>query len=211
MKRHFQARAAIVAATAMLAGACATTGEMADRRRASEGAPVFPVHQALYMCAGSPTRNAGLVSSNDRVEAFTPWIETRAGHLLRNPTQHACMSSGFGFRGYASGGSSNHQGIDLANAYGGLIYAAGDGRVVSAGTQGGYGQMVVVDHGRGVQTRYAHLTAIAPIARPGAVVMQGEAIGEMGRSGTATGVHLHYELRINDRAVDPLTYGPYRR
>jgi murein DD-endopeptidase MepM/ murein hydrolase activator NlpD len=80
--------------------------------------------------------------------------------------------------------------------------AASDGRVTFAGVQRGYGNTVVIDHGKGVTTLYAHLHRI--LARRGAAVRQGHVIGQVGATGWATGPHLHYEFRIKDQARDPL-------
>ncbi len=169
----------------------------------------FPVHQALRVCPGFATPTMGRIR-NGWVQAYTPWIQTSAGLLLRNPTEGGCLSSGFGPRSSASGGSRNHRGIDLADHLGGAIFAAADGRVASAGWIRGYGNTIVIDHGRGVQTLYAHLETIAADAQDGARVFQGQVIGLMGNTGRSTGTHLHYELRVRGRAVNALTYGPYR-
>jgi murein DD-endopeptidase MepM/ murein hydrolase activator NlpD len=94
-----------------------------------------------------------------------------------------------------------HRGIDLAAARGTPIYAPAVGTVVRAGRLGGYGNVVEIDHGNGVVTRYAHLHAY--LVKKGTRVRPGDRIGRMGRSGRATGVHLHYEVMIDDRHVDP--------
>jgi murein DD-endopeptidase MepM/ murein hydrolase activator NlpD len=140
--------------------------------------------------------------------AFTPHIRTAAGALMRNPTDGACLSSGYGPRRTASGGGREHLGVDLANASGGFIRAAGPGRVTSAGWRGTYGLFVEIDHGRGVRTRYGHLSEIGPGLSVGTRVAGGAAIGRMGATGNATGVHLHYEVLVRGRHVDPLLYGP---
>jgi murein DD-endopeptidase MepM/ murein hydrolase activator NlpD len=85
-----------------------------------------------------------------------------------------------------------HRGIDIRAAYGQDVPAAGPGRVVSAGTDGGYGESVVIEHAGGVRTRYAHLSAIA--VQAGDTVADGQLIGRAGRSGRATGTHLHFEV-----------------
>ena len=182
----------------------------------SRGAPAAYVdprpraHAPLRLCDGALARNVGPVGRRGEVLSFTPSIMSDAGPLLRNPTDGACLSSGFGWRGAASGGSSNHQGLDLANANGGFIYAAGGGRIVEAGWKGSYGLYVEIDHGRGVRTAYGHFSELNPRLRPGVQVRAGEPIGRMGNTGNATGVHLHYELKVRGWNVDPLTYGPGR-
>jgi murein DD-endopeptidase MepM/ murein hydrolase activator NlpD len=125
---------------------------------------------------------------------------------MRNPTEAACLSSGFGWRG-GDGGGRPHDGLDLANPGGGFVYAAGEGRVRSADWRGGYGLVLEIDHGQGVRTLYAHLSEIDPNLRPGSFVAAGAAVARMGATGNATGVHLHYEVSVDGLLVDPLSYG----
>ena len=103
-----------------------------------------------------------------------------------------------------SGATAYHRGVDLRAAYGETIGAAEAGTVVFAGEQGGYGQTVVVEHAGGVRTRYAHLSSVTTAA--GAEVKAGEVIGQAGRSGRATGTHLHFEVTQNGRPVDPHSF-----
>ena len=100
-----------------------------------------------------------------------------------------------------SGVNRYHRGVDLRAAYGEPIGAADGGTVVFAGEQGGYGQTVVVEHAGGVRTRYAHLSSL--MTEAGAEVKAGEPIGRAGRSGRATGTHLHFEVTENGHPVDP--------
>ena len=95
--------------------------------------------------------------------------------------------------------------MDLRAAYGEPIGAADAGTVVFAGEQRGYGQTVVVEHTGGVRTRYAHLSSL--MTEAGAEVKAGEAIGRAGRSGRATGTHLHFEVTQNGHPVDPHSLG----
>lgn len=95
-----------------------------------------------------------------------------------------------------------HNGVDFAAPTGTLIWAASDGRVTFAGTRGGYGKTVIIEHRSGVQTLYAHLSRIS--VRSGQSVVQGQVLGLVGSTGLATGPHLHYEVRIAGRAHDPL-------
>jgi murein DD-endopeptidase MepM/ murein hydrolase activator NlpD len=103
-----------------------------------------------------------------------------------------------------SGATAYHRGVDLRAAYGEPIGVADAGTVVFAGEQRGYGQTVVVEHAGGVRTRYAHLSSVTTAA--GAEVKPGEAIGRAGKSGRATGTHLHFEVTQNGRPVDPHTF-----
>jgi murein DD-endopeptidase MepM/ murein hydrolase activator NlpD len=96
-----------------------------------------------------------------------------------------------------------HQGIDLAGQHGLKIYATGDGVVEEAGfNRHGYGNEVVLDHGFGYESRYAHLQDI--LVKPGQKVSRGDVIGTLGSSGRSTGPHLHYEIRHNNRAINPM-------
>jgi murein DD-endopeptidase MepM/ murein hydrolase activator NlpD len=94
-----------------------------------------------------------------------------------------------------------HTGIDFRGDAGDPVHATAAGRVVQAERNGGYGQMVEIDHGNGLVTRYAHLSAIA--VSNGAAVAPGDLIGRIGSTGRSTGPHLHYEIRMQGEASDP--------
>ncbi len=165
-----------------------------------------PLHSELFVC-NTYGSNLGEIGERGQARAYTPYIFTRAGALLRNPAESACLSSGFGWRHAMGGAGREHVGLDLANPGGGFIYAAGDGWVVSAGPRGGYGYVVELDHGQGVRTLYAHLAEIDPRLRPGMFVPARAPVARMGATGNATGVHLHYEVSVDGLRVDPLHYG----
>jgi murein DD-endopeptidase MepM/ murein hydrolase activator NlpD len=116
------------------------------------------------------------------------------------------FTSGFGERVDPFGrGTGFHPGIDLAGAYGTPIYATADGTVTAAGwNSGGYGNMVEIDHGRGIATRYGHMSAV--LVHEGDHVTRGEQIGRMGSTGRSTGNHLHYEVRIDGHPVNPMPF-----
>ena len=116
------------------------------------------------------------------------------------------FTSGFGVRADPfHAGAAMHPGIDLAGAYGTPIYATADGTVIRAGwNSGGYGNMVELDHGRGIVTRYGHMSAV--LVHAGDRVTRGEQIGRMGSTGRSTGNHLHYEVRIDGRPVNPIPF-----
>jgi murein DD-endopeptidase MepM/ murein hydrolase activator NlpD len=114
-------------------------------------------------------------------------------------------TSGFGYRRDPKGaGTRMHQGTDLAGAYGTPIYATGDGVVVHAGWDSGYGRQVTIRHDFGVETLYGHLSGIN--VSVGQRVSRGERIGGMGNSGRSTGTHLHYEVHLNGTPVNPMTF-----
>jgi murein DD-endopeptidase MepM/ murein hydrolase activator NlpD len=116
----------------------------------------------------------------------------------------ARVSSAYGFRADPFHGRQRfHAGLDFAAAYGRDVPAAGAGRVESAGYEGGYGLTVVVDHGQGVRTRYAHLSSVS--VTPGQELARSTVVGRVGQSGRATGPHLHFEVALDGRKVDPAT------
>ena len=118
------------------------------------------------------------------------------------PLASARLTSGFGMRGHPIlGGYRMHAGVDLAAPFRSPIFAPSDATVRVAGWQGGHGLLVALDHGAGLQTRYGHMARLNVAA--GQRVRKGDVIGYVGSTGLSTGPHLHYEMRVNGRAVDP--------
>ncbi len=97
-----------------------------------------------------------------------------------------------------------HPGVDLVQPFGSEIHATGAGRVVHAGWAGGYGQMVEIDHGNGIATRYGHMSEV--LIAEGANVKAGDVIGHIGTTGRSNGPHLHYEVRLDGEPVDPTRF-----
>jgi murein DD-endopeptidase MepM/ murein hydrolase activator NlpD len=118
------------------------------------------------------------------------------------------LDSGFGGRRNPFGGSSYeyHEGQDIEAPLGTPVSATANGTVLCAGWQNGYGQVVYIDHGNGISTRYGHLSQINVTV--GQTVSRGEVIALSGSTGRSTGPHLHYEVRINNEPVNPLNYLP---
>ncbi|MAC81271.1 MAG: peptidase M23 [Rhodobacteraceae bacterium] len=115
------------------------------------------------------------------------------------------FTSGFGYRrDPKTGGRRMHKGVDFAASTGTPIYSTGDGVVTHAGWENGYGRLVTIKHDFGIETRYGHMSKIR--VKVGQRVSRGDRIGDMGASGRVTGVHLHYEVRVNGTAVNPMTY-----
>jgi murein DD-endopeptidase MepM/ murein hydrolase activator NlpD len=164
------------------------------------------LHSEMFAC-NTYGSNLGEIGGRREIVRYTPYIQTEAGALLRNPTEGACLSSGFGWRNTATGGGREHSGLDLANPNGGYIYAAAEGWVVFAGWRGGYGNVLEIDHGSRVRTLYAHLAEIDPRLSPGVHVPAGAPVARMGMTGNATGVHLHYEVSVDGVRVDPINFG----
>jgi murein DD-endopeptidase MepM/ murein hydrolase activator NlpD len=137
----------------------------------------------------------------------TDWFDTDASGAERSAGLMAPVSgritSGFGVRYHPILHFARmHTGIDFGAAWGSPIVAAADGQVVAAGWTGGYGRQVQVAHGGGIVTTYSHMSGIA--ASAGEPVRQGQVIGYVGSTGLSTGPHLHFEVRVNGRPVDPM-------
>ncbi|KQV88597.1 peptidase M23 [Massilia sp. Root351] len=124
--------------------------------------------------------------------------------FLKSPLEFSRISSGFSMRVHPiSGNWKAHKGIDFAAATGTPIRASGDGVVDFAGSQGGYGNLVVLKHWSNYTTAYAHMSRFAPGIKKGSKVSQGDVIGYVGSTGWSTGAHLHYEFRVGGEARDP--------
>jgi murein DD-endopeptidase MepM/ murein hydrolase activator NlpD len=143
---------------------------------------------------------------------FTSWkkldnlTESAIAVPSDKPVKTAEFTSGYGIRSDPfQGRAAKHAGIDLAAPIGTPIYATADGVITDAGyNNGGYGNLIKVDHGRGIETRYGHLSAI--LVHAGDRITRGQLIGRMGSTGRSTGSHLHYEVRIDGRAVNPIPF-----
>lgn len=121
---------------------------------------------------------------------------------LSRPVASGYLTSSFGLRSDPIDGQVHaHQGLDIAAPLGTPVVAAADGIVSFAGVAGGYGQLVQIDRPDGVRIRYGHLSRI--LATPGMAVRSGDLIGTMGSTGRSTGSHLHFEVRLDGRPIDP--------
>jgi murein DD-endopeptidase MepM/ murein hydrolase activator NlpD len=125
--------------------------------------------------------------------------------LVRKPVNNAIMRSGFGGRRHPIlGYVKMHTGVDWATPYGTPIFASGNGVVEKVGWEGGYGKYVRLKHNNGYETAYGHMSAYAKGMEPGKRVRQGQVIGFVGSTGMSTGAHVHYEILVNGRFVDPM-------
>jgi len=125
--------------------------------------------------------------------------------LVRKPVTEAIMRSGFGSRKHPIlGYTKMHTGVDWAAPLGTPIYAAGNGEIEKAGWESGYGKYIRIKHNYGYETAYGHMTAFARGIEPGVKVHQGQLIGYVGSTGQSTGPHVHYEIIVNGRMVDPM-------
>ena len=126
--------------------------------------------------------------------------------LVRKPVPIGIMRSGFGERNHPLlHYMKTHTGVDWAAPFGTPIFAAGNGTIDEIGLKGGYGKYVRVRHANGYQTAYGHMTAFARGLNVGSRVRQGQIIGFVGSTGLSTGAHVHFEILINDRFVNPMT------
>jgi murein DD-endopeptidase MepM/ murein hydrolase activator NlpD len=140
------------------------------------------------------------VATAERLKALMSFVPLRMP-LFGDPS----LTSGFGYRvDPFLGRLALHPGVDLAEEYGAEIHAAAAGRVVHAGPAGGYGNMVEIDHGNGLATRYAHMSET--LVEEGEAVDKGAVLGRLGSTGRSTGPHLHYEVRVDGEPVDPERY-----
>ncbi len=166
------------------------------------GGPFVPVDEETGA-------SAHIVAANDVIQALAR-LELAREAVRTAPVHKPLLgshglSSGFGTRSDPfSGRAAFHSGLDFRAAMGTEIYAAGSGKVVFAGRNGGYGNMIDIDHGDGIVTRYGHLSRIE--VRVGQMLDVGDAIGQVGSTGRSTGPHLHFEVRRDDQAVDPGIY-----
>jgi murein DD-endopeptidase MepM/ murein hydrolase activator NlpD len=159
----------------------------------------------------NPDDTFGLLRSlleglESRLQSVRTNVEKR--NALANATPsiwpaHGWLSSGMGPRiDPVSGGTDYHNGLDIAGDKGQPVYVTAAGVVTEAGYQGAYGNLIVVDHGFGLQTKYGHLSGFN--VQKGAHVKRGELIGRLGSTGRTTGNHLHYEVMANGRLLNPL-------
>lgn len=149
--------------------------------------------------------HASWIAPAEGTTAIQPQVKGSVPSLYPVEMQYARKSSGFGSRGApVKGASTNHKGVDLAAPIGTPIYVTGDGVVTRAGWANGYGKVVYVDHGNGIETRYAHMSGFATEA--GTPVRKGDLIGYVGSTGRSSGPHLHYEVRIDGVAQNPTSF-----
>ena len=142
------------------------------------------------------------------VEFFSEEGQSIKSSLLKTPIDVVRISGHFGYRKKhpIHGYGVMHKGLDFAASTGTPIYAAGDGEVQFAGWKSGYGRFVLVKHKNGLSTAYAHASKFAKNLKVGSKVKQGDIIAYVGRTGHATGPHLHYEVRVNGKQVNPIEF-----
>ena len=170
-----------------------------------QGGPLSPISLSTMGLSGSPdeTRANAILAGLDNLNLY----RLAAFRVPLGLPVHTDFrfTSGFGYRNDPINGSGRmHEGQDLAGDYGSPIYAPADGTVTFAGWESGYGRLIKISHAFGIETRYGHLSQIR--VDVGQKVSRGDRIGDMGNSGRSTGTHLHYEVRLNGTAVNPMTF-----
>lgn len=136
-------------------------------------------------------------------------IKSQLAYLMAKPSimpVSAPITAGFGYRKnpFTSRGSEFHKGTDFAASHGQKVVATGDGIVMFSGWNSGYGRMVVISHGYGLSTLYAHNSKL--LVKQGDKVKKGQAISQAGNTGRSTGTHVHYEVKLNGKNVNPSKY-----
>ncbi|QBM76347.1 M23 family metallopeptidase [Sphingomonas sp. AAP5] len=170
-----------------------------------------PAMGGPYEAADSAATEADLRADTQFRSLFMTWkkLDTLQQGVIAipsaQPVAHLNYTSNYGIRSDPfRGTAAMHAGVDIPGPVGTPIYATADGMVDRAERAGGYGNMVELDHGKGIQTRYGHLSKI--LVEPGTRVHRGQLIALMGSTGRSTGPHLHYEVRIDGRAVNPVPF-----
>ena len=177
----------IIAALSL--ASCASNPAPRASMHAQAAPGTYQPNAFLRICPQIRVSNAPGSDGQGWVRGFNPIIEVDNVVLASVPSNDVCLSSGFGQR-YGR----MHEGIDLQSRPAGPVFATAPGRVVEARHANGYGLQVLIDHGRGVYTRYGHLANIDGAIRPGTKVGFGQRLGIMGDTGNATAIHVHYEI-----------------
>jgi murein DD-endopeptidase MepM/ murein hydrolase activator NlpD len=174
-----------------------------------EGATITEKTEVLFasLTVGGETKKYYRFQTPDDavVDYYDETGKSAKKFLVRKPVNNAIMRSGFGARRHPIlGYVKMHTGVDWATPYGTPIFASGNGVVETAGWEGGYGKYVKLKHNNGYETAYGHMSAFAKGLEPGKRVRQGQVIGFVGSTGQSTGAHVHYEILVNGRFVDPM-------
>ena len=158
---------------------------------------------ALRSSALSGAATVGIELGGGRPAPTADWMQMAAAPTLW-PVE-GTLTGSFGERiDPFNGEGAFHTGVDISASYGQTVIAPADGLVIFADQDGGYGRLLILEHGNGISTRYGHLSSFAAIV--GQSVRRGDVIGYVGQSGRATGPHLHYEVRLHDVPVNPHKY-----
>jgi murein DD-endopeptidase MepM/ murein hydrolase activator NlpD len=173
------------------------------RRVGARGGPYIPWKEQVSL---ADRVEAGQVRAlTQQIDRLKTLRDVMVRLPLIAPVTHAILSDGFGYRrDPVNGGGSRHDGLDLRAVRDSAIIAPAAGTVVAAGWDGAFGNLIQIDHGFGVVSRYAHLSRM--LVRKGDIVASREQIGVVGATGRVTGTHLHYEIWINGQPRDPMRF-----
>jgi len=160
---------------------------------------LYALKSTAYTGAATVGISMGLTKNSTTAD----WVRANAAPTLWPVEGHITGSFGERIDPF-NGEGAFHSGVDISASVGSRVIAPADGFVTFADYYGGYGRAVILDHGRGISTRYGHLASFAVVA--GQYIHRGDTIGYVGLSGRSTGPHLHYEVRINDTPVNPYKY-----
>ena len=174
-----------------------------------EGSTITEKNEVLFasLTVGGETKKYYRFQTPDDsvVDYYDETGKSAKKFLVRKPVANAIMRSGFGGRRHPIlGYVKMHTGVDWATAYGTPIFASGTGVIEKVGLEGGYGKYVRIKHNNGYETAYGHMSAFAKGMEAGKKVRQGQVIGFVGSTGQSTGPHVHYEILVNGRFVDPM-------
>ncbi|QUS38125.1 M23 family metallopeptidase [Tardiphaga alba] len=174
-----------------------------------EGTPYPDRNDVLYasLTVGGETKKYYRFQTADDsvVDYYDETGKSAKKFLVRKPVNNAIMRSGFGGRRHPIlGYTKMHTGVDWSAPYGTPIFSSGNGTIEKVGWEGGYGKYIRVKHNNGYETAYGHMSAYAKGMEPGKRVRQGQVIGFVGSTGMSTGAHVHYEILVNGRFVDPM-------
>ncbi len=174
-----------------------------------EGATITEKTEVLFasLTVGGETKKyyRFLTTDDSVVDYYDETGKSAKKFLVRKPVNNAIMRSGFGGRRHPIlGYTKMHTGVDWSTPYGTPIFASGNGVIEKAAWEGGYGKYIRIKHNNGYETAYGHMSAFAKGMEPGKRVRQGQVIGFVGSTGMSTGAHVHYEILVNGRFVDPM-------
>lgn len=184
------------------------TDRMIDQVRSGwdgQGGPIEPINPSDL----EPSASTNIERANrllEQMEQLNLYRMAAEGAPFANPLKSSYrLSSPFGYRRHpVTGGRRMHNGLDMAAGKGTDIFSTADGIVTFAGWHAGYGNYVTIQHEFGIETRYGHMSRIR--VKKGQRVSRGQQIGDMGSTGQSTGTHLHYEVRVNEKPVNPMNY-----
>lgn len=193
------------------------SSELLTAKAAAPAADPNPINYERPNEADAFARNSGgpFIADGNSIDDVEIEQQLRAIQTTSDPATIPAMwahagkiNNEFGFRRNPFGGRTYefHAGMDIDGERGDMVVAPANGTVIQAGWKGGYGNLVEIDHGNGLTTRYGHLSKIE--VKEGDVVSRGQLMAYVGSTGRSTGPHLHYELRINDKPINPRRFLP---